>query len=270
MVLLIYSFTIFDMKVYLHQIGYEPRLLFLLLQEQGAISRSNFMVPHYVQVLILKGRGTLIEESNGEHFELRPGSLIQRRPGKAVTQQFDSPDGQQLFFLSPPHMYDLIVASLGEQPACIQVADAAALRRQWIDFASIWREKSYEQTVLALPPILAAGLQSGSIHQDWLQQARELLTGSFLSPEKVAAKLGMSYVSFRTRFRHEEGIPPAAFRRAHLLARASNLLLETDLSISEIADILSYNDIFSFSRQFKHAYGISPKQWRRQKTTQSA
>ncbi|MCK4563999.1 MAG: helix-turn-helix domain-containing protein [Verrucomicrobia bacterium] len=259
---MIYSFTIFDMKVYLHQIGYEPRLLFLLLQEQGEISRSNFMVPHYVQVLILKGRGTLIDESNGEHFELRPGSLIQRRPGKAVTQQFDSPDGQQLFFLSPPHMYDLIVASLGEQPACIQVADAAALRRQWIDFASIWSEKSYEQTVLALPPILAAGLCSGMIHQDWLQQARELLTGSFLSPEKVAAKLGMSYVSFRTRFRHEEGMPPAAFRRAHLLARASNLLLETDLSISEIADTLSYNDIFSFSRQFKHVYDLSPQQWR--------
>ena len=92
-----------------------------------------------------------------------------------------------------------------------------------------------------------------------------MLTGNALSPEQVAAQLGMSYVSFRTRFKAEVGMPPAAFRRSHLMARANNLLLETDRSITEIADALGYNDIYSFSRQFKNDCGLSPQSWRRKK-----
>ncbi len=264
MALVINIFVFIDMKVHLHQLGSDPRLLYLLMQEQGVSSRSSFAVPHYVQVLILKGHGHLIDESTAEQFELRPGSLIQRKPNQQLTQRFDSEDPQQIFFLSPPQMYDFIVASQVDKPSCIQQENADTLRHKWIDFALKWREKTYSQTLQALPPLLADGLNGSDTQRDWIRQSHDLLANSHLSLEQVAEKLGMSYVSFRTCFRSSENISPGAFRRQHLFARARNLLLETDLSIGDVADLLSYNDIFSFSRQFKRECGASPQQWRRQ------
>lgn len=264
MALLINIFIFIDMKVHLHQLGSDPRLLYLLMQEQGVSSRSSFSVPHYVQVLILKGHGHLIDESTDEQFELRPGSLIQRKPNQQLTQRFDSENPQQIFFLSPPQMYDFIVASQGDKPSCIQLANPDTLRRKWIDFALKWREKTYTQTLQALPPLLADGLNSTDSRQDWISQSHDLLADSQLSLEQVAEKLGMSYVSFRTRFRATENISPGAFRRQHFIARAHHLLQGTDLPIGEIAELLSYPDIFSFSRQFKRECNISPQQWRRQ------
>jgi len=264
MALVINSFGFNDMKVYLHQLGSDPRLLYLLMQEQCLSSRTSFAVPHYVQVLLLKGSGHLVDETTREQFELRPGSLIQRKPGRRLTQRLDSADTQQIFFVSPPQMYDFIVASQGDKPSCIQLPDADALRRKWIDFAIEWREKSYAQTLQALPPLLAAGLQDDDPKKNWIRQSHDLLADTHLPLEQVANQLGMSYVSFRTRFRKSEQISPGAFRRQHLIARAHHLLQETDLPIGEIAELLSYPDIFSFSRQFKRECTISPQQWRHQ------
>lgn len=44
--------------------------------------------------------------------------------------------------------------------------------------------------------------------------------------------------------------------------RARELLLETDLSVEQIAVNLGYADMFFFSRQFKAWTGQSPNYWR--------
>ena len=79
------------------------------------------------------------------------------------------------------------------------------------------------------------------------------------SPKEVAEELGMSYTSFRTRFRSDEGQAPAAYRRRHQLERAKQLLEETQMNVSSIADTLGYRDIFAFSRQFSREAGCSPQ-----------
>jgi AraC-like DNA-binding protein len=44
---------------------------------------------------------------------------------------------------------------------------------------------------------------------------------------------------------------------------AQHYLLSTNLSVTEIAEILGYRDLSAFSRAFKHWYGVSPQDWLR-------
>lgn len=48
------------------------------------------------------------------------------------------------------------------------------------------------------------------------------------------------------------------------MERAKYLLLHTTWSIEQIAEQLSYNDVFSFSKRFKKTIGVAPGQYRKQ------
>ena len=47
------------------------------------------------------------------------------------------------------------------------------------------------------------------------------------------------------------------------VAKAKQLLCSSNMTISEIATLLQYSDVHSFSRSFKKMTGISPVQYRR-------
>ena len=49
------------------------------------------------------------------------------------------------------------------------------------------------------------------------------------------------------------------------MERAKSLLMNKDLSITEIANILSYKDINYFSGLFKKQVGMSPQKYRKMK-----
>ncbi len=60
------------------------------------------------------------------------------------------------------------------------------------------------------------------------------------------------------------GLTPSQYIAKSRLGKASNLLLQTNRSISEIAQICGYFDHSAFSRAFKKATGASPINFRRQ------
>ena len=46
------------------------------------------------------------------------------------------------------------------------------------------------------------------------------------------------------------------------MTKATELLLLTDLSISDIGNVVGYPNQLHFSRAFKNVYQVSPSQWR--------
>ena len=54
------------------------------------------------------------------------------------------------------------------------------------------------------------------------------------------------------------------YYRTRRLEAAKLLLSEGKLSVGEIADLLHYASIYTFSRSFKEAFDITPAQYRRQ------
>lgn len=78
-----------------------------------------------------------------------------------------------------------------------------------------------------------------------------------------AARACLSRSQYTRRFTRLFGVPPARFVVDSRLERAAQLLHETDMTVSEIADALGYRDLFFFSRQFKARQGVPPSALRR-------
>lgn len=74
-----------------------------------------------------------------------------------------------------------------------------------------------------------------------------------------AARLGTS--QFYVLFRREFGMTPLQYRDSLLLSRATALLQDGLLTVTEIADSLGFESVAYFSRFFKKHMGVSPSQY---------
>lgn len=65
------------------------------------------------------------------------------------------------------------------------------------------------------------------------------------------------------------GMGPGSYLLEYRLNRAKKLLLESNASVHEIAQVVGFNDPFHFSKAFKNKFGISPSKFRKRfiKTT---
>jgi len=70
---------------------------------------------------------------------------------------------------------------------------------------------------------------------------------------------------FTRIFRREYGNPPRVWLVNERLRQAADWLVESNESVSEIADRFGFTDLFQFSRQFKKRHGISPSEFRRRR-----
>jgi AraC family transcriptional regulator len=80
---------------------------------------------------------------------------------------------------------------------------------------------------------------------------------------KIAAACGMSSGHFARAFRRSVGLAPHAWLLTARVERATTLLRQPDLSLSEIALICGFADQSHFSRVFTRQTGESPGVWRR-------
>ena len=81
---------------------------------------------------------------------------------------------------------------------------------------------------------------------------------------ELAEQAGYSPDHFARLFESVIGLSPQAFVVQVRIDRARRLLTSTDMSMSQIADALGYQDVFYFSRQFKQKTGMPPSEYRRQ------
>lgn len=79
----------------------------------------------------------------------------------------------------------------------------------------------------------------------------------------IARSAGLSYESFRKKFRAVTGISPARYRNRLAMDRARKLIYEERLSNKQLADRLGFCDEFHFSRRFREWTGQSPSEFRR-------
>ena len=95
------------------------------------------------------------------------------------------------------------------------------------------------------------------------------------SPEEArsnadyAAALGISEYHFVRLFRSLTGQTPHRYRIGILMQKARQLLLDTDLNVSEIAQSLNIGDALYFSRLFKKVWGVSPSRCRAASTQEN-
>lgn len=100
-----------------------------------------------------------------------------------------------------------------------------------------------------------------------VQKAREMMLSvetRDLSLDEMARRLGTSYSNFRRTFREHTGIGPHQYRLHLKIGHARDLLLNTDLSIKEIAFRSGFEEEQYFCRFFKKTMGKTPSNYRKQ------
>lgn len=80
--------------------------------------------------------------------------------------------------------------------------------------------------------------------------------------EAIARTVGLSYHTFRQRFREYTGLAPKQYLLACKRERAKKLLFQLTLSIKEVAAGVGMRDPYYFSRFFRRETGLSPTAFR--------
>lgn len=83
------------------------------------------------------------------------------------------------------------------------------------------------------------------------------ITVSFL-----AEKLNLNRSYFCALFKREVGMSPKKYIDDYRISAACEILKQSELSISEVAENAGYSDLSSFSKAFKEKIGTSPKTYR--------
>lgn len=82
----------------------------------------------------------------------------------------------------------------------------------------------------------------------------------------LAALLDLSQAYFSDRFRAHFGEAPRAWLTRERIRRAAVMLVESPLRVRAVAAAVGFTDQRFFARQFRRQYGLSPRDYRRQRT----
>lgn len=80
----------------------------------------------------------------------------------------------------------------------------------------------------------------------------------------VARYIGINRSYLSNIFKKKMGVSPQEYLLQYRLDKGSKLLLETRMSIQEVAQKIGYDNPLTFSKMFKSVYGVSPRNYRLQ------
>ncbi|GAB4518912.1 MAG: hypothetical protein Tsb004_29710 [Allomuricauda sp.] len=98
-----------------------------------------------------------------------------------------------------------------------------------------------------------------------LLKAKEIIERDYkthISIDSLAGPLGISKFLFIRKFREAFGVTPVHFLIDRRIGHAKRLLAESDLLISDIADLTGFESLAHFSKLFKKSEGCSPMFYR--------
>lgn len=219
---------------------------------------------------VRSGRGQITLRDGLPH-DLRAGVLVWARPGgeylaeqdpddrlSVTAIHFDTqeqPPSQELFEVRDIAYFEMVLGHI------VDLAEQGhqAMGSQLLSFVL--------QELRSGICTETSGVSGTALHHHRLIEAaaariREAPT-EIESVDSLARKAGYSVAHFSRLFTEHIGHSPRDYIVQRRIERAQQLLLDTPMTISQIADVLGYSSVFFFSRQFKQRVGMSPREYRR-------
>ncbi len=116
--------------------------------------------------------------------------------------------------------------------------------------------------------VAASNIQKDEPEDDplWVQTLNELkLSEEFLTytVQDLCRKLNYSRVQLNRLFNARYGMSPHEYLLSNRLLYAQNLLNNTDMNTTEIANVVGYSNLAQFNVVFKNKFGVTPGQYRK-------
>ncbi len=245
----------------------------------GPAVRDDFHV-HF----ILSGKGTL--EIGGKTYHLGRGQIF------AIP-----PDIETYYYADPKDPWHYTWVSFGGSRAAFYmekagISAASPVRDAYVepeDFLALTEKiLNHHELVIAneltrtalLYEILALLINSQNqnleeLHKPhpldyspdiYVNHAVEYIHSNYSSARisDIASYIGITRSYLTHIFKQKLHISPQEYLLSYRLDQGSRLLRTTDLSIQEVARRIGYDNPLTFSKIFKNAYGLSPKNYRKQ------
>jgi len=240
--------------------------------------------------------GGLLVATAGGTFELGPGSLLLIPPGVAHCELAADPkEPYQSFWChvehslcelghvvyTPPSTYQMTprIELIGQtEIESIAAAIAAELVGQdtgweesayglWVYLTNILRRRIERGNVIRVRSSRSRTIPADAASWEIIGSVLEFCAANFRKPiglKDVARAVGYSPSHVGRLMRLHLGVPVSAHLLELKLAAARELLLNSRLSITDIAYSLGYADPSHFSRAFTRMLGLAPKAYRKQ------
>jgi AraC-like DNA-binding protein len=95
-----------------------------------------------------------------------------------------------------------------------------------------------------------------------LQEIRDMALEPDVDLEKLSLRHGLGYDNFRKLFKQQVGISPKQYFLNAKINQCKSLLVNSSLSIKQIAGMAGFDNQYYFSRLFKSKTGVSPRSFR--------
>jgi len=230
----------------------------------------------YDVIYITRGRGTFETHVSGRHA-IEAGDVFVLFPGVWHRYMPDPKTGwdEQWIGFNGALASQLMRAPffLQKEPV-LRIGVDESLRRRFIAlFNDIKRDPagaplSGTSKIIEILGLIQERTQSAGANgrvSELIREAQNLILQKSAKPIDFALlsrTLGISYTTFRRRFKQQTGVSPAQFQSAIRLNRARDLLASTDLPITEVATQTGFETIFYFSEFFKKKTGQAPSDYR--------
>lgn len=240
-------------------------------------TRKGRVLDSYQLIYISQGRGWY-HETPEKKIEIKSGTMLVILPYTWHSYYPDKDSGWQEYWIGfrGQHIDDRYNNGFFSRNNIIR---AVGFREHLIDLYKealeiALREKAGHQQVLAsiANSILAhviyyannAYFDNDSIAEK-IDLARSIMRENMLTditPVEVADRINMSYSWFRKTFKEYTSVSPAHYITLLRLQKAKLLLLNSTMSIKEIAFYLNYEDTAYFSAIFKKYVGCPPSEYK--------
>ena len=243
-------------------------------------AESGRVLQEYQLLYITEGRGRFSCETLGRNksVPIESGMMFLLFPGEWHTYQPDRQTGWKEYWIGfNGHFMDNLIAEkfFSRENPVFQVnihEDIVELYKSAIS-AAVAQESGFQQVLagivgrlLSLAYFYDRNSQfKESDTANKIGQAKVIIHDNYMNitPEEVAAKLCLSYSSFRKTFKEYTGFSPARFINEVRMSKAKELLTNSAMSIKEVAYHVGYNNHDYFFTAFRHVTGQTPAQYRR-------
>lgn len=127
------------------------------------------------------------------------------------------------------------------------------------------RKALFNTTIEVTPNSLTINSLDEALVQKALQSVEENIDNPEYNVDDLGKDMGLSRGNLYRKLQSLTGKNPSDFIRSIRLKRAAQLLRDSQLNVSEIADMTGFNGLKYFNKHFKDTFGLTPTMYRSQK-----